>query len=260
MATRYFAFGCSYVDSRWGTIADLIGANFDEYYNLARAGSCNTFSCNRLIEVDNVYKLNSDTDYVTIGVTGIGRFSFIDNDHWSIPGDIFHTIPPPNNLTNEKLVFLAKKFDSYDYAAYRSWIAIKTISTILQAKKIKHTIYPSIDNLLFITDHNLSKPNLDKVKDLLEMCHVKHSVDEFVLENYTSSGIRYNDGSSDTHPSQAQNYAYLKKYFSEFDTKKTQDRFEFLESIFDMSNIDVQSDKMIIFSKNVHRKVPDVWL
>lgn len=252
MASRYFAFGCSYVNSRWGTIADLIGANFDEYYNFGQPGSCNTFSCNRLIEADSLYHFNHETDYVTIGVTGIGRYSFVDKDEnlWVTPGDILHGLPPPNNINTEKQQFIAYKLDSHNHAAYRSWVAIKTVSTLLKTKNIKHKIYPSIDNALYITDYNLPKHTLEKVKDILNICDIKESVDEHLMDECQGErGVKYDDGSQDTHPSQSQYHTYLKKHFPEFDNEKTTQRFEYLESIFDKSSMNNQTIQFMKFKR-----------
>jgi hypothetical protein len=250
MATRYFAFGCSYVNSRWATVADLIGANFDEYRNLGNAGACNTFICNRFIEADSIFNFNSETDFVTVGVTGFGRFSYVDKDAnvWITSGDILIW----NDNRPHKTQFVAKELDSYAYAVYRSWVGIKTISTILKSKNVKHIIYPNVDNLLFLTDYNLPKATIDKIHDIFDMCHVKESLDEFIINNGSPRGIKYKDGGSDSHPSQQQHYDYLKNHFSEFDTDKTKTRFEYLESIFDYESMNTQTLNINKFFKNTH--------
>lgn len=263
MKSRYFAFGCSYVDSRWGTVADLIGANFDEFYNLGNPGGCNTLMANRLIEIDDIFKLNSETDFVTIGVTGIGRFSFVDkNDRiWMTPGDVFHDNPEPfSNLKTDTLKFVAKQLLSRDYVVYNSWVAIKTISTILKSKNIRHKIYPSIDNLLFITDYDLPTHTVEKVKDMLNTCDIKESVDEFGIYNDFVRGVKYKDGNSDSHPTQLQHYEYLKKHFKEFDTEKTLERYNFLESIFDYDSINTQALNFYkLYINNYRNKNYELW-
>ena len=256
MSTRYFAFGCSYVNSRWGTVADFIGANFDEYRNLGNAGSCNTFSCNRLIEADNIFNFNSETDFVTVGVTGFGRLSYVDKDEnlWITPGDIliYNKDNPPNPNYPEKTKLLALHIDSYSYAVYRTWVSIKTISTVLKSKNIKHIIYPSIDNILYLTDYDLPNHTLKKVEEIFDMCDIKESIDEFIINNYPSRGIKYNDGSSDSHPTQLQHYEYLKKHFQNFNTEKTLKQYQYLESIFDYNSINTQTINMMKLFKNTH--------
>ena len=43
MHSRMFAFGCSYTNNKWLSLADLIGVNFEKYYNLGKPGCCNMF-------------------------------------------------------------------------------------------------------------------------------------------------------------------------------------------------------------------------
>lgn len=241
MKSRYFAFGCSYVASRWGTIADLIGANFDEFYNLGNAGSCNTLNCSRFLEADNIYNFNPETDFITFGVTGYARFSIADKENklWLTPGDTLFL--DKNAVRHPKVLNFANNLDSFDWAVYRSWCAIKTISQICKSKNLNHIIYPSIDNLLFLTDYNLPDHTINLVKDIIDMCNIKESLDEFIILNYPQRGIKYKDGNSDSHPTQLQHYDYLKKYFSQFDTIKTLERYNYLESIFDYDSINTQA-------------------
>jgi len=250
MPSRYFAFGCSYVDSRWGTVADLIGANFDEYYNAGRAGSCNTHTLERFIELDNIHHFSS-TDFITIGVTGFYRFSIVDieNHVWLTPGDNIGF----DNYSHEKIK-LIRQIDNVNWAVYRSWTAINALSKILKSRNIKHIIYPSMDNLLFLTDHPTTDNSKRKVHEILELCDIQESLDEFITENYTKRGIDYDDGSSDDHPTQTQHYDYLKKHFPEYDTDKTKKQFEYLESIFTKTSMNTQTLNMTKYFKNTHRK------
>lgn len=256
MVSRYFAFGCSYVNSRWGTVADLIGANFDEYRNLGNAGSCNTLICSRLVEADNIFHFNPETDFITVGITGFGRFSYVDKDEnlWITPGDIliYNRDNPPSPTYPPKTKLLATEIDSYSYAVYRTWTSIKIISTLLKSKNIKHVIYPSIDNILYLTDYNLPNHTIKKVQEIFDLCDIKESLDEFIINNYNRRGIKYRDGSEDSHPTQQQHYDYLKKHFNQFDTNKTQHQFSYLESIFDYDSINTQTINMMKLFKNTH--------
>ena len=74
---RFFSFGCSFTkDWDCPTWSDLIGIQFDEYYNLAMPGSSNTLIMQRFIESDLFYNFNKDTDVIMIGISGFGRMSF----------------------------------------------------------------------------------------------------------------------------------------------------------------------------------------
>ncbi len=171
MITRYFAFGCSYVNSRWATIADLIGANFDEYYNIGNAGGCNTLSCSRFLEIDNIFKFNSETDFITVGVTGYARFSIADKDEkvWITCGDTLHI---PNEGHPEKAKLFARNLDSLQWSVYRSWCAIKTMHDLLISKNIKHVIYPSIDMLMFQKEFKYNQRTIEMAEEIINMCSI----------------------------------------------------------------------------------------
>lgn len=266
MKTRYFAFGCSYVKSRWGTIADLIGANFDEFYNYGASGGCNYRSHINLLQVDKFYKLNKDTDFVTIGVTGFARFSFIDEENktWISAGDI---LPPDPKISldewgpthNPRVKAFAKNVESYTFAVYRSWVAILSMVNFLESKQIKYKIYPSIDNSLFLSDYKLSPNTRNKVQEISDLMPVKQSIDEFIAINNWDRGVKYLDGNQDTHPQQKTYYNYLKTYFPEFDNEKTKSRFDFLESIFTFDSMNTQT---VDFSNKFvrhYRKEQRIW-
>ena len=63
MTSRCFAFGCSITKHYWGTWADLIGSNFDEYYNFGKGGSSNTFIMNRFLGADAEINFNPETPH-----------------------------------------------------------------------------------------------------------------------------------------------------------------------------------------------------
>jgi len=261
MKTRYFAFGCSFVNSLWGTLADLIGANFDEYYNFANPGACNTFSFNRFLEADDIYKFDPQTDYITFGITGYTRFSILDykNQRWFTSGDM---LPVNDGHPNQSKLF-AKNFESRGWSVYRSWCAVSAVSTICKNKKLKHTIYPSLDNLLFLTDYNLNDKAIKKAQQILDLCDIKESLDEFVFRDYPLGKrgdrvVYFKDGYSDSHPTQYENYMYLKTYFKEFDTLKTKDRFDLLENTLTLESYDQQSINFSNFCKTHRKNINDI--
>lgn len=226
MASRYFAFGCSFVNYQWPTIADYIGVNFDQYYNLGLPGSCNTLSCSRLMEVDEIYQLNPETDFVSVGITGYGRFS-IGFDYtkeggraWVTAGDTLVKASPKHPY---KTKLFAKQLDNYDWACYRSWVAVKTMHTILKAKQIKHIIYPSIDNLRWGIDYKVTN-QVKKYLNLIDnYIDIKESLDEFSTKE---------QGFIVDHPSPRQYYLYLQKYLPMFDTERTKDTHNLFNNMF----------------------------
>ena len=58
MKKRYFAFGCSYTEYQWPMLPDLIGVNFDEYYNFGSAGACHQYMLTQLVQANELYKFN----------------------------------------------------------------------------------------------------------------------------------------------------------------------------------------------------------
>lgn len=277
-AKRYFAFGCSYVNYGWATLPDLIAANFDEYYNYGVPGGCNTLALSNLIEANEFYKFNKDTDYVTIGVTGFGRFSILDcdteNKSWIVSGE---TMPfdstfsiedwAPNHHIKSKL--FAKHLDSYTWHVQRSYVALTAMENILQNHQIEYCIYPSLDNLLYRFDfqkrrnsnYRLSKSIREMVSKIYNTFTIKESIDQFISDLGQKAGFTYDNNDYDTHPTQTQYYAYLKKHFSKFDTIKTKDRYEYVEKIFCKESSSKQRD---IFSRqfdmNYKTQINKSWI
>lgn len=247
---RYFAFGCSYVNYGWGTLPDLIAANFEKYYNFGQGGASNTFILSRLIEANDIFQFNPETDFITVGVTGFGRFSILDRDNprsWITSGDTI-----PNNPTVDiedhqpehdwRAKLFAKELDSYAWCVQRSHDAIQSIRHILQNTKVNCCVYPSIDNLLFTYSFDTKKTyknyfNLTPFyQEMAQRTHnlydVKESLDEFVRINKLLKGVNYDNGEFNGHPSLLCHYLYLQKHFPLFNTEKTLQRFNFLEQIF----------------------------
>lgn len=269
---RYFAFGCSYVNYGWATVPDLIAANFEKYYNFGRGGASNTFILSRLIEANDLYKLNPDTDFVTVGITGFGRFSILDRGtprNWITSGDTIPNNPTvdieehqPNHDWRAKL--FAKELDSYAWCVHRSHDAVQSILHILQNVKVNYCIYPSIDNLLYTYSFdtkrtyknyfNLTPFYQEMAQRTQSMYNIKESIDEFVVANKLLKGVEYNNGEFNGHPSPLCYYLYLQKHFPMFDTDKTKERYNFLEQIFCKESHNEQINKFTEKFTLIHRE------
>lgn len=225
---RCFAFGCSYTNYIWPTFADLIGCNFDEFYNFGLSGADNTYALNRLMDAHSLFTFNPDTDLILFGVTGFGRFTYWDKDvDWLGRGDVnfstTHSLFPDDILKKEKF--------SPIYAAYRSVNAVKIFHTFLEAIKIPHIIYPAIDNAEFY-NYRIYKNDrkgfppliIEECENLQKYYNLKISIDEYLFGKYKIGQKVYfrEENRYDTHPSTDQYYGYLKKYMPEYDTKRTQ--------------------------------------
>jgi hypothetical protein len=85
---RFFAFGCSMTDYWWPTWADIIGRQFDEYYNFGRSGAGNTFIALQIAEANQRYKFNSD-DLIIVMWTSTTREDRYVKKYWHTPGNIY---------------------------------------------------------------------------------------------------------------------------------------------------------------------------
>jgi hypothetical protein len=240
---RYFAFGCSFTNHSWASVADFIGVNFDEFRNLGVSGSSNTHMAERLLQANEKFNFTKN-DFVTVGTTGIGRFSYIDKHSldWTHYGDIFHSWPEHPRLSK----VWANEFDSKYFAAYRSTIAIKCIRLLLESFGVKYRIYGAVNNLNFIDDQECKS----FLKEFYRLHDIADTIDEHVVRTRQSnevSGYRFENNYVDTHPSQLQHYRYFKQYFPEFDNEKTNEFFKTIETNLDLSDNQAQAGKWYDF-------------
>ena len=242
---RFFSFGCSFTkDWNSPTWADLIGIQFDEYYNLAMPGSSNTLIMQRFIESDLFYNFNKDTDVIMIGISGMGRVSFpitkyndyINKDEHCIysRGDI--ELYEPSRFDTPELIETInffKKHNKKSYSIYDSFISIKIIKDLLTAKGIEHKIIPALDYKHYINDaevygiDNQLKSYLINIQNILD---VEESINEF-------------DNFSIHHPTPKTYYSFLEKYLPEYIGEKS----------LELLNTDFNGD----FNKWIIGKYPD---
>lgn len=216
---RCFAFGCSYTSYAYATWADLIGVNFDEYYNYGRAGCSNTYIMNKIVEAAQIYKFNPDTDFVLVMLTGFGRFSYLPkNANWQTHGDL-HSYN--QNTNNPVTVEFVKNMWSDDWAVYQSWIATKVIKQTL--KDIKHSIVMGINNSAYIDGtadvNDLIKPMANEIYNMLD---IGITLDEWKEKNQYYDSPYWEDlQHEDGHPSTNVYLKYIEEFFPRFDTTKT---------------------------------------
>lgn len=234
---RLFAFGCSLTRYGYATWADLAGANFDEYYNYARSGGSNSLMMGRLVEADNYFNFNKNTDTVLIMFTGIGRHSYyLKDDGWIVKGDLYSYLSKNDDKTIE---FFVKNMYSDKGAVYQSWLAIRTMKNLLVAKNIPHKILLGIgyDGYLKQNEYN-DEESIRKVMDIRTMIDENTALNDwFSREENRNSGPNtpfYTESNiSDGHPNQRMHYEFLKKFLPEYNTIKTKELFDHVETIFD---------------------------
>lgn len=235
MHSRMFAFGCSYTNNKWLSLADLIGVNFEKYYNLGKPGCCNMFISNSVLLADEIYKF-CETDYVLVGITGIRRFSFFNGKDYVVHGDIF---PRPKNLNFPEAAYTeywANHYENFAWAMKRTLASIKLIKFILSTKKVKFKIYKSIyDPILEENVRCLPNDQAFLYKEINQRLDIRMSIDELAIQNDKPFRYEFVDG-DDGHPTIYQHYYYLKKYFPEFDTVNTHRIYRDYESIIDLAS------------------------
>jgi hypothetical protein len=249
---RCFVFGCSYTHYSYATWADLIGINFNEYYNYGRSGCSNTYIMNRVIEANNTYSFNPDTDYVLVMLTGFGRFSYLPtNSIWQTKGDL-HSY---NYNSNDPVTIeFVKNMWSDDWAVYQSWIAAKVIKQTL--KDVKHSIVMGINNSAYIDGTaNVSDPIKPMANEIYNMLDIDITLDEWKTKNqYDDSpyweDIQHNDG----HPSTNVYLKYIEEFFPRFNTTKTRKFVNRWNKNFDHSSQHIMGQKFT----NEFRKKSDL--
>ncbi len=262
--SRFFAFGCSYTRYSFATWADYVGANFDEYCNYGRGGCSNTFIMNRFIEANEVHNINSN-DYVIVMVTGFGRFSYMPKmtpdkkvPEWVTNGDLYEYY---THTRDKKIEGFLEHMYSDDWAVYMSWIAIKTIKQMLDAKNIPHKFLMSMDNRHYLeTDgskwgkkYKINQLSVNRAQDIYTMLDDKQSFDEWKGERYVDKDYTIwteENNRSDHHPTQKMHYEYLKDKLPEFSTDKSLKAFNKVEKIFINDSQPKQGHRFVVEYQN----------
>jgi hypothetical protein len=209
---RFFAFGCSFTKCwEYPTWADYIGAEFEVYRNFGMPGSSNGLIMQRFVESDVFYKFNSETDFVMIAISGLGRYAFpvtVDGrDRFYSRGD-FESKQDSSKDTQEvrwNFNFVKSKFWKKRYSVFDSFMAVKIMKDILSARGIRHKIIAGLDYKVYLEHGEVYGIN-DQLKSYIlmmqEMLDVKESINEF-------------DGFNSGHPSQETYYKFAEKHFPE---------------------------------------------
>lgn len=84
---RLFAFGCSFTKYRWMTWADILGTQYNEYYNWGQSGAGNLYIFNSIMEADQRYQFTAN-DTVIVCWTDIMREDRYVGSRWLTLGNI----------------------------------------------------------------------------------------------------------------------------------------------------------------------------
>lgn len=235
---RLFTFGCSYTRYSYATWADLIGVNYDEFFNFGRGGSSNTYIMNKFIEADSKFNFNSD-DTVIVMLTGIGRFSYYNKTkNWTTNGDLYEY----HRHSKDPVVknFVTDMY-SEDWGIYNAWVAAKLMKSLLVAKNVKHKFLMGIDNRNYLREDGCKWRDEDiitqipKTNEIYDLLDVKETLDEWMTRqkfrksDYITWADRKNE---DSHPTPKMHSMFAKEYLPEFYTEKSDDFLKQVEDNF----------------------------
>lgn len=244
---RFFAFGCSFTKYAYATWADLIGPNFEEYYNYGRGGASNTFIMNRVIEVSQKFSFNAETDFVMIGLTGFGRFSYFETDFgWRTDGEVRNYVQ--GNSEGVRLKNFVDTIWNENWAIYNSWMALKIIQDVLNKYNVQYQIFHAIDNRHFLEHSelfNLHNETLQLAQEFFDISPI--CFDCWMKKNYVTKDypVWWDNGNLriDGHPSQQIHYDFIKNFYPEFDTELTQEWFLRYKNKFTNESQHIQGQK-----------------
>jgi hypothetical protein len=251
MKKRLFAFGCSYTLYCYPTWADFIGINFDEHYNYGRSGASNTYIMNKVIEANEQFKFNSATDLVVVMLTGFGRFSYMNNGQWITDGDLLSNFAHTKNPNIGKLIDVMW---SEEWIVYQSWIAAKTIKSVLTLNNIPHKILMGIDNKEYGNTSN--SVQVAQVQDIYNILDFKKTLDEWRTDSAENndSPIWQDTKRPDGHPSMRSHLKFAQDHFPELITNQSKEMLDQSEIEFDYSKLENQSNKFYQTFRKQHDK------
>ena len=98
---RFFAFGCSFTNSKHPTWADIVGRDYSFYSNWGQAGAGNSFIFYSLMECHKRNTITSD-DTVMIMWSSIGREDrWVTEERWITPGSIYNQTTYNNEFVKQ---------------------------------------------------------------------------------------------------------------------------------------------------------------
>ena len=241
---RLFAFGCSLTYYSWPTWADLIGTEFDEYYNFGVMGMGNQFIHHTIYEADSIFNFTSDDTVLVMFTNPFRNDSFIidpqdKNLRWQPRGFIYQ--PSNEDLYNDHW---RKTFWSPEHSYMNMWLAMKSTKQLLDSKNVTYRLLPGIScqnsectGPLDISNHHFIAPYY---KQILEMFHVKDPLLEWANLNFTDSDFyTFKDVGKDQHPTIKMHGLYVLKYLPEFCNENTLKRIDLLHNSIDLSSQNV---------------------
>lgn len=206
---RLFAFGCSFTDYAWATWANLLGREFENFYNYGKCGGGNLFMACSVAEAAIRRNISKDDTVMIMwsNVTREDRYT----TQWICPGNIF-----TQNVYSDEFV---KKFITIRGCYIRDLAQIYLTEKLLENIGCKYEFMSMVD----MNNHaqysyedsstdakdllDLYKPTLDKFKP---------SVHNVIFNNDWNTRPIVQDNRIDNHPLPLEHLEYLQKVLPEY--------------------------------------------
>ena len=247
MNKRFFSFGCSFTKWCWPTWNDYIGINFDAYINKGSSGADNKNILYNLLQVDKEYKLN-ENDFVIVMFSSFNRMSYV-NDTYYIKniGDIID-----HNIKEHPM----GKTYNFETAIYDNCIAIQSFKSILESKNIKYIFLQSTEHDFNVSDYQLGKKKvkgdiLDIYQDTLDLFKYP-PIETWCYDNYDFEREKVfwiDKNRIDGHPTMKHHLDFVKEFFPQYITDKSNDLYNVHKKIFTNESQDIQGDNYEILNK-----------
>jgi hypothetical protein len=222
----------------------LVGSEFSEYYNGAYYGMGNRFIQHAVYEADSI-KQFTPNDTVMVMMTSTPRVdSFLLNGGGEFGWDARGAVYQPNN--QHQLGNLLHYW-SWEQGFLETYLAAKSIKTLLEARGVKHQILLGIDWGEATTqgfnpydgfkqvDHPLVKQYMHEAYDLLD---VKESFYLHSKQNHSEQDYYHFDlpKGKDDHPTIMMSLSYIKEHLPQYCTEYVQSLAEQLHRQIDFSS------------------------
>ena len=217
---RLFTFGCSCTGYHYPTWADLIGTQFEEFYNSGLAGMGNRFIQQMVFEADYHKKFTPD-DTVLVMFT-----SYLRNDVWLSNGKNWPSRGPVYLTSNADVYnnWWMKNHWSLEWGLMDSWSSVNAVKRFLDASGVQYKLLNAMpltgdlkegtsDTDIFEKDMS----NFDYSNLLDEVYPVWHMANDY---GFTSEDLyTFNiDGKldNDLHPTIEMYTTFIKEFLPEY--------------------------------------------
>ena len=204
--SRLFTFGCSFTKYKWMTWADILGMQYNEYYNYGYTGAGNVYIFGRFITALAKHKINKD-DTVMIMWTNVMREDRFICNNWHLYGNIYTQDFYPKE-------YIEKYVDEKGFYE-RDMPLLHAAQVILDGLGCNHHIMSMVD--MTSPDQYKHGNPLQNIDHLLELYsdtlnRIKPSVHKVIFNyEYQSRPTPGRSIRKDNHPTPLEHLEYLEK-------------------------------------------------